>query len=292
MVSDAEPSGPDALLHRYVDGDLSPEERSALEARLPHEPVLRDKVATLQALGTLVREVSAPREGSGTLQGPRSEALWAAIEAELAAAGRDAADLSVADRSVADLGVTGGGEGGSAAHVPGTSALEPASRAGSVGSRSGLRVIEGGGSEGPVDAGVARGPRTPRRSETPDERRHRRAGITIGVLALAAAALLVWLRPGGDAPGEGAVARRSDAPDPVLDATPGDPEPSAAELAAARDEALGTEVLEVDFGTGAGTIFAVEGEGGERFAVVWLTEDGVSEDGTGDGTVPEETVVE
>ena len=285
MVSDAEPTGPDALLHRYVDGDLSPEERTALEARLPHEPVLRDKIATLQALGTLVREASAPREesgtrqGSGTLQGPRSEALWAAIEAELAAADRAAADRAAVR-----------GEGGSEARVPGTSALEPASRADAVGTRAGLRVIEGGASEGPVDAGVARGPRTPRRSETPDERQHRRAGITIGVLALAAAALLVWLRPGGDAPG--AVARRSDAPSPVLDATPGDPEPSAAELAAARDEALGTEVLEVDFGTGAGTIFAVEGEGGERFAVVWLTEDGVAEDGTGDGTVPEETVVE
>ena len=34
MVSDAEPTGPDALLHRYVDGDLSPEERTALEARI------------------------------------------------------------------------------------------------------------------------------------------------------------------------------------------------------------------------------------------------------------------
>jgi hypothetical protein len=44
------------------------------------------------------------------------------------------------------------------------------------------------------------------------------------------------------------------------------PPPTAAE------EVARTEVLEVDFGDNSGAIFSVEGEDGERYAVVWLAD--------------------
>lgn len=70
-------------------------------------------------------------------------------------------------------------------------------------------------------------------------------------LAIAAAVLLVVLRPfdfgaGDDTDGGGPVA---DAPRP------------------------GSEVEEVDFGYSTGAIFSVEGQEGERYAVVWISDE-------------------
>jgi hypothetical protein len=42
-----------------------------------------------------------------------------------------------------------------------------------------------------------------------------------------------------------------------------------------RPMARGTEVLEVDFGSNAGTIFNVEGGAGESLAVVWIDDEEV-----------------
>lgn len=67
------------------------------------------------------------------------------------------------------------------------------------------------------------------------------AGITMTVLAAAAAIVLMYGRP---------------APAPV----------EHAEVTSPR----GSEVVEVDFGSNAGTHFTVEGERGQRLAVVWI----------------------
>lgn len=74
--------------------------------------------------------------------------------------------------------------------------------------------------------------------------------VGVGALAAAAAAVLAWL---GSRPG----------PTPVADAGP-----ASAPAAEAR-----TEVLAVDFGQNTGTVFEVEGDEGERLAVVVWIED-------------------
>jgi hypothetical protein len=68
------------------------------------------------------------------------------------------------------------------------------------------------------------------------------AGVTVTILAAAAAFVLVF-------------GRRNADPTQVAEPTPAH---------------LGSEILEVDFGSNAGTHFSVEGEHGERLAVVWI----------------------
>lgn len=70
---------------------------------------------------------------------------------------------------------------------------------------------------------------------------------TATVLAIAAAVLLVIVQPFGG-PGEGPVA--------------GAPPP-------------GSEVVEVDFGYSTGAVFSVEGQQGEHYAVVWISDEKV-----------------
>lgn len=69
------------------------------------------------------------------------------------------------------------------------------------------------------------------------------AGLTVTVLAAAAAFVLVFGRRGAE---------------------PTEPKTATAPVQ------QGSEVLEVDFGSNAGTHFTVEGERGERLAVVWI----------------------
>jgi hypothetical protein len=119
--------------------------------------------------------------------------------------------------------------------------------------RPALRVLPGGQAEG------TRAP-----AEAPAEVRRRRViGVVIAGLAVAAAAIIA-LTQLGEAP---EVARV----EPPAPEAPAPPEETVAEAEPAR-----TEVLEVDFGTNAGTIFAVEGDGGDRYVVVWLEEDAAS----------------
>jgi len=112
-----------------------------------------------------------------------------------------------------------------------------------------LRAIEGGAT------------RAAPAVEDPRARRRRLIGIAVGTLAIAAAALLMFLGPPGTEP------------ESIAEVTP--PESAIPDEAAPQDEGTlpatdYTEVLAVDFGTNVGTIFAVEGEGGQRYAVVWL----------------------
>jgi hypothetical protein len=113
-----------------------------------------------------------------------------------------------------------------------------------------LRAIEGGS---PKAGRVA----TP---EDPRARRRRRIGIFVGAFAIAAAALLmIYGPPNGETVASGTT---------LPETTPSpDEAPPDETVATATDY---TEVLAVDFGTNVGTIFAVEGEGGQRYAVVWL----------------------
>jgi hypothetical protein len=68
------------------------------------------------------------------------------------------------------------------------------------------------------------------------------AGVTVTILAAAAAFVLMF-------------GRRNVEPTQVAGPTPAQ---------------LGSEILEVDFGSNAGTHFSVEGEHGQRLAVVWI----------------------
>jgi anti-sigma factor RsiW len=120
--------------------------------------------------------------------------------------------------------------------------------------RPDLRVISGGGDKKPT--------------EVPAEvRRRRMIGVVIGGLAVAAAAAIALTQFGG----EPEVATEHGDEHPTVPGTvPGEDEsePEVADAEPAR-----TEVLEVDFGTNAGTIFAVEGDAGDRYVVVWLEEE-------------------
>lgn len=130
---------------------------------------------------------------------------------------------------------------------PATSADVPAAKSPAA-ARPALRAIEGGKP-------------TPAPAEHPATRRRRQIGIFFGALAVAAAALFVVY---GTPP--------SDDATPVASGeTPTPPAPTTVDPGPAPAPATDyTEVLAVDFGTNVGTIFAVEGEGGQRYAVVWL----------------------
>jgi hypothetical protein len=113
-----------------------------------------------------------------------------------------------------------------------------------------LRAIEGGA---PLLAPAAEDPRA---------RRRRRIGIFVGAFAIAAAALLmIYGPPNGESD---TVASETTPPETTVGPEPATPDETTV---ASTDY---TEVLAVDFGTNVGTIFAVEGEGGQRYAVVWL----------------------
>ena len=51
--------------------------------------------------------------------------------------------------------------------------------------------------------------------------------------------------------------------------------PQGVEVASTSSSSRGTEIEEVDFGDNTGTVFAVEGAGGQLLAVVWISEDEV-----------------
>jgi negative regulator of sigma E activity len=117
----------------------------------------------------------------------------------------------------------------------------------------GLQVIQGGGQA---------------RSSRPAPRR-RGPMITGGVVAVAAAALLVVLRPwaGEDGP--------QGTPQPTADNQATKERDKAPERYAVVEETpQGSEVVEVDFGGNTGTVFNVEGGSGEPVAVVWINDEG------------------
>lgn len=150
--------------------------------------------------------------------------------------------------------------------------------------RPALRAIEGGrANDAPAPAAAAR----PAPVEDAASRRRRTIGIALGVLAIAAAALFVWL-------GQSEPEQIADGTPPASDVTAPTPEDEAPQPEVVATAVDYTEVLAVDFGTNAGTIFAVEGEEGQRYAVVWLDDIDKSEpDGTlGDPMMDEGAGVE
>jgi len=120
--------------------------------------------------------------------------------------------------------------------------------------RPALRVIDGGGQKKPGGA-----------SQVPaDVGRRRIIGAVIGGLAVAAAAAIALSQWGDDAP-EVAEVTPTTTTTPAID-----------DIAVAEHQR--TEILEVDFGTNVGTIFAVEGSEGHRYAVVWLDDGAIAND--------------
>lgn len=209
------------LLHRYVDGDLSADERAALEARAKADPTIRARLEGLLEVRRLVADVA--EDNSRDLD---ADAMFAKIEARLVAT--SSAETSSSDISSDTI----------------QKVREDA--------RPGLRVIPGGASAN-------------KPAEVPAEVRRRRViGVVIGALAAAAAAIIAFTQFGRT---EDTVADHEPAPV----APPGETEE---EVATVEDtDPARTEVLEVDFGTNAGTIFAVEGDEGERYVVVWLDDE-------------------
>lgn len=230
-----EESTHDTRLHRYFDGDLSAEEAAEVRRALDADPALRAKLDGLREVRAVVRESVAADLRAEPVP---SEDLWARIEGSLDA----------------PAGAVGAGalDAPTAARAEGLDA--PAKR---EGDRPGLRVVDGGA------------PRAPAAAPSAELRRRRIAGIVVGALALAAAVLLIVLRPGEPDPGQGPVAEGSE----ERPLQPGEVEPAPGEQATtAAEEVARTEVLEVDFGDNSGAIFSVEGDDGERYAVVWLAD--------------------
>ncbi|UJR82055.1 anti-sigma factor family protein [Sandaracinus amylolyticus] len=203
----------DDRLHRYFDGELSPEEASEVRRLVETEPALRAKLDGLREVRGVVRASVADE-----LDDVPSDDLWARIESRIAEK-----------------------------PAPAAAPQQPA-----------LRAIEGGRSE-----------ETARKPKGHDPARQRRiVGVVIAGIALAAAVLLLVLRPGEPPPGtEGQPIAEGGEPSRDDDAIDlGGGEPDAEELV------FQTEVLEVDFGSNSGAVFAVEGDDGERYAVVWLAD--------------------
>jgi anti-sigma factor RsiW len=223
----------DTRLHRYFDGDLSPAEEAEVRRAVEADPVLRAKLDGLREVRDLLREsVSEAVLSAEGVEVP-SDAMWAKVEAGLAA--------------------------GSAVEVKAAPAAEtreekedrPALRAIAGGAATATPARPAGGAPGPAAAKAA-------------PRRRRPTGFAIASIVLAAAATLLFLWPGdpGPQPSDRVAHRDDDDVDPVVE-----PPPTAEELV------FRTEVLEVDFGDNTGAIFAVEDENGDRYAVVWLADE-------------------
>jgi hypothetical protein len=216
----------DSQLHRYFDGDLSPEEAAEVRRQLEADPALAAKVQGLAELRGIVHAALSPA-GERLDEAVPSDDLWARIEGAI---------------SQPDVGTP--------AAAPPT--REPAE---APSERPALRVLPGGGGGGRTSS--------PDPAVVREARRRRIAGIVVAGLALAAAVLLIVLRPGeSPTPGGG----------PIAQVEPGGADPTPETPETVEDQVFRTEVLEVDFGENSGAIFAVEGDAGERYAVVWLAD--------------------
>jgi hypothetical protein len=259
------PGKSDREIHRLFDGDLTPEEvASLIEAEKKRDARgisgTRVKLEALGDLRALIR--AATSDESEPID---ADAAWAQIAARI--------------------------EGATSAEI------ETRTSAPKIG-RPNLRVIEGGLSDKAREPSGASEPRAsedrpvdraPERAESAppgllqridratadrDEETKRRERqvrqrrtiiMVVSGLAAAAAAAIAFLGPGEE----------PTTPDPIVaieDGTGGGSEPPVLDVVA--DEQLRrTEVISVDFGANAGTVFSVEGTEGSRYAVVWLTDE-------------------
>jgi anti-sigma factor RsiW len=240
----------DTKLHRYFDGDLPPEEAAALRRRLEADPVLRAQLDGLAEVRAVLRAFAEAQAGDVP-----SEALWERIEARLGGDRRDRRDvpetgtqpLRAAEQGAVDLIAM--------RDVPETGTQPPAKER--IGKRA-FRAIAGGRSE---ERQV---------TSSSEAGRRRTIGIVVAAVALAAAAFLVVLAPDAGGPeSQASVSARHTVPDRRPSA-----EPTLSEIVQR------TEVLKIDFGNHWGAIFAVEGQNGERYAVVWLEDEKTNEQKT------------
>lgn len=249
--------GSDRDIHRLFDGDLSASEiETLIEAEKKRERGLSGTRVKIEALGDLRALV---REATSDASDPiDADAAWAQIAARIEGAGAEAE-----------------GQRSSKTSAP---------------SRPALRVIEGGLSEKAerrdeerpaehtetappgliqrIDRAAAdRDDETKRREQ--QVRQRRSMIMVVSGFAAAAAAAIAFLGPAeGPAPTTG----------PEVTSTP--PATTALIYDPPVEEQLHrTEVIAVDFGANAGTVFSVEGTEGSRYAVVWLT-DAVEDKGT------------
>lgn len=86
-------------------------------------------------------------------------------------------------------------------------------------------------------------------------RRKAVTGIGLALAIAAAAALGIFVRESG--------------PQPIAEHTPD----AGQAVAVLVEPVMGSEVVEVDFGGNAGTVFAVEGSAGQPLAVVWIEDE-------------------
>jgi hypothetical protein len=225
-----------ALVHRYVDGDLTAAERAELVRRAGGDPSIAQRIEGVLEVGALTQAAAMHAGQGGAADGIDADALFAKIE------------------SAIEMEASSDG-------VPVARAVERA--------RPDLRVLEGGAAKGAGRDAARKSGSTP--AMPPDVRRRRLIGLVIGGLAVAAAAVIAFTMSN---PTEETVAVEDPGVSPSVgpgnDGTeaPGPTELAPDELA----EANRTEVLEVDFGTNVGSIFSVEGDDGERYVVIWLDE--------------------
>ncbi|GAB4194757.1 MAG: hypothetical protein OHK0013_00300 [Sandaracinaceae bacterium] len=212
-------------------------------------PAERDALVAARGLA----EVRAKVEGLGEVR--------AAVRAVAAQAENEAIDSEALWAQIAARieGVGGERTSSSGAQPAPVEATEPGR---AEPTRPALRVLPGGQD-------------TPATSERGLRVRSRRTIMMIvGGLAAAAAAAIAYLGP-ADAPNEDPVVATTEVGStddlgPILDPT-------------ADEQLRRTEVIAVDFGAGAGTVFSVEGDEGSRYAVVWLTDEAEKDGATDPG---------
>jgi len=262
----------DREIHRLFDGDLSTAEREALLTALRASGQTADARSKLEGLGE-VRAVVREAALAADPEALDADALWAQIAARVEGASADARPSAerVSSERVSSERLSGERLHAERLHAERTGGERAGERPPAKRSERGapaapgLRVIDGGASGAPAPAAANERPGEGDARERERRVRQRRGMIMlVGGLAAAAAAVIAIVRP-GEAPVEDpVVAVHSDddgvAADPLID-------PLTAE------QLRRTEVLAVDFGANVGTVFSVEGAGGSRYAVVWLTDE-------------------
>jgi hypothetical protein len=264
--SNGPPSGSDREIHRLFDGDLAPEEVAALieaEKKRDARGISGTRVK-LEALGDLRALIRAAT--SDESEPIDADAAWAQIAARIE--GATSAEIETrasAPKAVGrpNLRVIEGGlsdktssERASTATEPRASEDRPVDRAPERAESAPPGLLQR------IDRATAdRDEETKRRER--QVRQRRTIIMVVSGLAAAAAAAIAFLGPGEE-----------PTPDPIVaveDGAGGTEAPIADVVA--EEQLRRTEVISVDFGANAGTVFSVEGTEGSRYAVVWLTDE-------------------
>jgi hypothetical protein len=267
--SNGPPGNGDREIHRLFDGDLTPDEVAALieaEKKRDARGISGTRVK-LEALGDLRALIRAAT--SDESEPIDADAAWAQIAARIEGAtsaeietrasapkiGRP--NLRVIEGGLSDKTAGERGRESSAASEPRASEDRPVDRAPERAESAPPGLLQR------IDRATAdRDEETKRRER--QVRQRRTIIMVVSGLAAAAAAAIAFLGPGEE-----------PTPDPIVaveDGTGGGSEAPIEDVVAA-EQLRRTEVISVDFGANAGTVFSVEGTEGSRYAVVWLTDE-------------------